>query len=246
MEEYTIDMHRHSPIVPIIFGTFIILVIIGVAILATTNKNVLLVGNNTATTTPSDSTATSTPAGTASSTEATSTSATHPTWLTKTNSTLGFRMQYPPAMSVKDNQEYPPVPGEGITATVFTFPASQYAGGTTKDANVSVTKTQTVCTTWADGSNVVDVTATKTINGNVFEYRVLKDAGAGNFYSTFEYSTRQNNQCVRIALFTHVTSPSAEFPDLQTADAKTQKNNDIEKALLKTFEDMVSTFVLTK
>jgi hypothetical protein len=226
-------MQERSSKPAIIFGIVLILVVIGV-IIATALNNRVSVSDTYIKPEP---VATSTPTNLTPQEEE---------WITFTSTSDNFRIDFKSSMTELADQKYPPVPNSNIKATVFKFPKSLYAGGTIKEASVSVARTSLECSQWPDNENAVAATSTNVINGINYEYRIFGDAGAGNFYLTREYSTTKNNYCYRIVLFTHSTNPGIEADNETEMQILTEKNKEIDENFETIFDHMVATFEFTK
>jgi hypothetical protein len=233
-------MGHTSSKIPIIIGGVIILIIIGVMVLAGFGK----VGTVAVSDTPNNE-ATTTPDTSIPDNQNDSELDAPSGLVTYMNANDEYSVKYLDVMSVAENAQYPIVPDSTTKATVFSFATSTFSGSTVKEANISIAKTKTVCSTWPDGENTAPVLSTKTVDNFSFEYRELSDAGAGNFRTMYEYSTVKNNECFRITLYVHTTSPGAQFDSPEEVTQATEKNTELIKNFKDHFETIVRYFQFT-
>ncbi len=166
---------------------------------------------------------------------------------TYTNTKYHYTLTYPDDLSVKENNNYPPVPGVGVTSTTFDFPKTYYPGGTISQANIDVAVTPGTCTLWPDKTQTFPATTGSTTpNGLTFDLRTNSDAGAGNFYTTREYSFAKNNLCYRLALFDHSSNPGAYTSDPAAIAKYTAENQAAEDMFSGVMGQVVQSFALSK
>jgi hypothetical protein len=163
-------------------------------------------------------------------------------WITWSNPVKRYTIDFHRSMLDKGDTDYPAAPGLGYKADVFEFPETTFEGSTYSAASVSVLTTKTNCTVMPGQEQVVPAMSVKNIHGIQFEYREFIGAATSNRYTTYEYSTSQNELCYHISLFTHHTEPSVHAEDVSEIKVLENKNKEVANTLENIFNSMLSTF----
>lgn len=86
--------------------------------------------------------------------------------------------------------------------------------------------------------------AIKTKDGIVLDFNEFGDAGAGNSYGTYEYSTTIKGECVRIGIADHQANPGIVYEDRDQAKTAGDNNMVITNNLLAILYKIAGTFAL--